>query len=164
MGPNTPFPNTTMSKHPLLGQPAPALSLPNSEGTTYEYKPGAQGKPSAIFFYPKAGACSQLPTSCFGVLPWGLRRYLRLHERSVRISRCARWYVASICKDVDERVVPNPLTENVDFKDSGITVVGISGDSVPAIKSFVAQHSVTVGAQITFLLLLELTMRGSILC
>lgn len=53
-----------MSKHPLLGQPAPALSLPNSEGTTYEYKPGAQGKPSAIFFYPKAGACSRLPTSC----------------------------------------------------------------------------------------------------
>ena len=42
-------------------------------------------------------------------------------------------------------IVTNPFTENVDFKDSGITVVGISADPVPAIKAFVAQHGVTVG-------------------
>jgi peroxiredoxin len=42
------------SKHPLLGQPAPVLSLPNADGSPYELKPG-QGKPMAIFFYPKAG-------------------------------------------------------------------------------------------------------------
>ena len=45
-----------MSKHTLIGQPAPVLSLPNSDGTTYELKPGAEGKPTAVFFYPKAGA------------------------------------------------------------------------------------------------------------
>jgi peroxiredoxin Q/BCP len=93
-----------MSKHSLLGKPAPALSLPNSDGTTYELKPGAQGKPTAVFFYPKAGT--------YG---------------------CTR----EVCAFRDA------LAENVDFKDSGITVVGISADAVPAIKAFVAQHGVT---------------------
>src|SRR5258708_834379 len=103
------------NKHSLLGQPAPALTLPSSDGTTYELKPGAHGKPTAVFFYPKAGACPRLPTSYSGILPWGSHRYLRLHERSVRISRCARWYVASTRRDVDGRdrdVVTNPFTEN----------------------------------------------------
>jgi hypothetical protein len=45
-----------MSKqHALLNQPAPTFSLPNTDGTTYEFKPGATGKPAAVFFYPKAG-------------------------------------------------------------------------------------------------------------
>lgn len=47
-----------MSKHSLLGQPAPTFSLPSADGTTYEFKPGASGKPTAVFFYPKAGAFS----------------------------------------------------------------------------------------------------------
>lgn len=93
-----------MSKHTLLGQPAPALSLPDANGTTYELKPGAQGKPTAVFFYPKAGT--------YG---------------------CTR----EVCAFRDA------LVENVDFKDSGITVVGISADPVPAIKAFVAKHGVT---------------------
>ncbi len=42
----------------------------------------------------------------------------------------------------------NSFIENVDFKDSGITVVGISADGVPAIKAFVAKHDVTVGTRI----------------
>ena len=45
-----------MSKHPLVGQPAPVLSLPNADGTAYELKPGGGGNPTAVFFYPKAGA------------------------------------------------------------------------------------------------------------
>jgi peroxiredoxin Q/BCP len=45
-----------MSNHPLTGQSAPVVSLPNADGTTYELKPGAEGKPTAVFFYPKAGA------------------------------------------------------------------------------------------------------------
>ncbi|KAF8270832.1 peroxiredoxin Q, partial [Lactarius quietus] len=93
-----------MSKHTLLGKSAPTLSLPSADGTTYELKPGANGKPTAVFFYPKANT--------FG---------------------CTR----EVCSFRDA------LTENVDFKDSGITVVGISGDSVPVIKSFVEKHSVT---------------------
>jgi thioredoxin-dependent peroxiredoxin len=44
-----------MSNHPLTGKPAPVLSLPNADGTTYELKPGAEDKPTAVFFYPKAG-------------------------------------------------------------------------------------------------------------
>jgi hypothetical protein len=47
-----------MSNHPLTGKPAPELSLPNADGTTYELKPGAEDKPTAVFFYPKAGAFS----------------------------------------------------------------------------------------------------------
>jgi AhpC/TSA family len=49
-----------MSVHPLLGKPIPTLSLPNAEGSTYELKP-VQGKPMAIFFYPKAGTLSCSP-------------------------------------------------------------------------------------------------------
>ena len=49
------LPQATMSNHPLIGKPAPVLSLPNADGTTYELKPGADGKPTAVFFYPKAG-------------------------------------------------------------------------------------------------------------
>ena len=60
------------SKHPLIGKPAPVLSLPNADGTTYELKPGAEGKPTAVFFYPKAGAfpCSLLTRSVCH-LTWG---------------------------------------------------------------------------------------------
>ncbi|KAI9443265.1 thioredoxin-like protein [Lactarius indigo] len=90
--------------HPLLGQPAPALSLPNADGTTYDFKPGTQGKPAAVFFYPKADT--------YG---------------------CTR----EVCSFRDA------LVENVDFKDSGITVVGISADPVPAIKAFVEKYNVT---------------------
>jgi thioredoxin-dependent peroxiredoxin len=42
-------------KHPLIGQPAPVVSLPNADGTTYEIKAGTEGKPMAVFFYPAAG-------------------------------------------------------------------------------------------------------------
>ena len=62
-----PYSSTTMSKHALLGQPAPVLSLPNADGTAYELKPGAEGKPTAVFFYPKAGAFT-LSTAKFTVL------------------------------------------------------------------------------------------------
>jgi hypothetical protein len=55
---------TTMSSkqqvHPLLDKLAPTLSLPNADGSTYELKPG-QGKPMAIFFYPKAGTFPWYP-------------------------------------------------------------------------------------------------------
>ena len=60
----------------------------------------------------------------------------------------------------------NRFTENVDFKDSGINVVGISGDPVPAIKTFVEKHGVTVGAQMIDRLSYRpgLTTRDSIRC
>lgn len=45
-----------MPNHTLLGQPAPALSLPNADGATYELRPGADGKPTVVFFYPQASA------------------------------------------------------------------------------------------------------------
>jgi len=59
-------------KHPLVGQPAPVVSLPNADGTTYELKPGAQGKPTAVFFYPQAGAfpCQRVDTPCLVI--WGI--------------------------------------------------------------------------------------------
>jgi hypothetical protein len=34
--------------------------------------------------------------------------------------------------------------EKVEFKDTGVTVVGISADPVPAIKDFATKHNVTV--------------------
>jgi peroxiredoxin Q/BCP len=133
-----------MSKHPLLGQTAPTLSLPNADGTTYEFKPGASGKPAAVFFYPKAGAfsgqfvtlvsyrgdhtdtygCTKEVCGFRDAMNGTLRRRARTHD--------------------NRDVVTNWFTEQVDFKDSGITLVGISGDPVPAIKAFSEKYSVTV--------------------
>ncbi|KAH9969648.1 peroxiredoxin Q [Russula dissimulans] len=93
-----------MSKHSLIGKPAPALSLPNADGTTYEYKPGVDGKPTAIFFYPAAGT--------YG---------------------CTR----EVCSFRDA------LNEKVEFKDSGIHVIGIAPDPIAAVKSFATQYNVT---------------------
>jgi len=91
-------------KHSLLGQPAPAISLPNADGTTYEFKPGGQGKPTAVFFYPAADT--------YG---------------------CTR----EVCSFRDA------LTEKVEFKDSGITIVGIAPDPIAAVKTFAAKYNVT---------------------
>ncbi|ETW81767.1 atypical 2-cysteine peroxiredoxin [Heterobasidion irregulare TC 32-1] len=44
-----------MAKHPLVGKPAPSLSLFNNKGETYNFTPGTQGAPVALFFFPKAG-------------------------------------------------------------------------------------------------------------
>jgi|SRR5712671_1535713 len=86
--------STTMSKHQLVGKPAPALSLPNADGTTFDYKPGADGKPTAIFFYPAAGP---FPCLSFVVTPrfisWEIHRHLWLHKRSLQFPGCAHWYV-----------------------------------------------------------------------
>ena len=41
--------------HPLVGKPAPAISLPAADGETYTLTPGAKGVPVALFFYPKSG-------------------------------------------------------------------------------------------------------------
>ncbi|KAI0269884.1 peroxiredoxin Q [Gloeopeniophorella convolvens] len=93
-----------MSDHPLFGQSAPAFSLPNADGTTYEFKPGTQSVPVAVFFYPKAGSLG-----------------------------CTK----EVCSFRDA------LNEKIEFKDSGIVVIGISPDSVATLKSFVAKHNVT---------------------
>jgi len=97
-------PTMSKSKHPLVGKPAPALSLPNADGTTFDYKPGTDGKPTAIFFYPAAGT--------YG---------------------CTR----EVCSFGDA------LTEKVEFKDSGIHVIGIAPDPVAAVKAFATQYDVT---------------------
>ena len=41
--------------HPLIGKPAPAISLPGADGETYTLTPGEKGVPIALFFYPKSG-------------------------------------------------------------------------------------------------------------
>jgi hypothetical protein len=93
---------TTMSNHPLTGKPAPVLSLPNADGTTYELKPGAEGKPTAVFFYPKAGAYP-LSTSSFRLsVTSALHRYLWLHERSLRFPGCAQWSALTTHDEVRE--------------------------------------------------------------
>ena len=41
--------------HPLLNQKAPTLTLPDANGEPFELKPGKDGVPTAIFFYPTSG-------------------------------------------------------------------------------------------------------------
>ena len=50
--------------HPLVDKTAPALSLPNYDGQTYNFTPGSIGLPTALFFYPKSGQSQEL-TSYF---------------------------------------------------------------------------------------------------
>lgn len=44
-----------MPRNPLVGKGAPAVSLPNYDGQTYDLTPGKNGVPIALFFYPKSG-------------------------------------------------------------------------------------------------------------
>lgn len=41
--------------HPLIGKKAPEVTLPDANGEPYDLKPGASGRPLALFFYPAAG-------------------------------------------------------------------------------------------------------------
>ncbi|KAI0076767.1 peroxiredoxin Q [Panus rudis PR-1116 ss-1] len=50
--------------HPLIGQPAPPLSLPDTTGETYNLTPGQNGAPIALFFYPKAGTYGCTKEAC----------------------------------------------------------------------------------------------------
>jgi hypothetical protein len=45
-------PLTTMSKHPLINKPAPTVTLPDSNGESFTFTPGQQGKPAIVFFVP----------------------------------------------------------------------------------------------------------------
>ena len=44
-----------MGKHNLKGQAAPAITLPNFDGTDYTFTPGQNGRPTVLFFYPESG-------------------------------------------------------------------------------------------------------------
>lgn len=50
--------------HPLVGKPAPPLSLPNANGDIYTMTPGANGAPIALFFYPEAGSFGCTKEAC----------------------------------------------------------------------------------------------------
>ncbi|EIW59195.1 peroxiredoxin Q [Trametes versicolor FP-101664 SS1] len=53
-----------MARHPLIGQPAPPLSLPGADGETYTLTPGEKGVPVALFFYPKSGSFGCTKEAC----------------------------------------------------------------------------------------------------
>lgn len=48
--------------HPLIGKPAPALTLLNHDGETHTMTPGATGVPIALFFYPESGTTIARPS------------------------------------------------------------------------------------------------------
>ncbi|EIW81373.1 thioredoxin-like protein [Coniophora puteana RWD-64-598 SS2] len=52
-----------MAPHPLVGKAAPSFAIPDSDGNTYEFKPG-QGKPIALFFYPESGSYGCTREAC----------------------------------------------------------------------------------------------------
>jgi len=51
-----------MAPHPLIGNPAPSLSLTNYNGDRYDFRPGK--RPVALFFYPKAGSYGCVREAC----------------------------------------------------------------------------------------------------
>ncbi|OCH91855.1 AhpC-TSA-domain-containing protein [Obba rivulosa] len=52
------------SSHPLVGKPAPAISLPDANGNTFTVTPGANGVPIVLFFYPKSGSFGCTKEAC----------------------------------------------------------------------------------------------------
>ncbi|KAJ3555616.1 hypothetical protein NM688_g2474 [Phlebia brevispora] len=53
-----------MTRSPLVGKPAPALSLPDANGETYDLTPESAGVPIALFFYPKSGSYGCTREAC----------------------------------------------------------------------------------------------------
>ncbi|KAI0335844.1 AhpC-TSA-domain-containing protein [Cubamyces sp. BRFM 1775] len=53
-----------MARHPLIGQPAPPVSLPGADGETYTLTPSEKGVPIALFFYPKSGSFGCTKEAC----------------------------------------------------------------------------------------------------
>ncbi|KAI0372227.1 peroxiredoxin Q [Pilatotrama ljubarskyi] len=53
-----------MARHPLIGKPAPPISLPGADGETYTLTPGEKGVPVALFFYPKSGSFGCTKEAC----------------------------------------------------------------------------------------------------
>lgn len=49
--------------HALVGQPAPSITLPDSNGETFTLTPGS-GVPIALFFYPKSGTYGCTKEAC----------------------------------------------------------------------------------------------------
>lgn len=51
----------TQGAQDLVGKPAPSFTLPNYDGESFEFKPGASGLPTALLFYPESGSygCTQ---------------------------------------------------------------------------------------------------------
>ncbi|KAI0051104.1 peroxiredoxin Q [Auriscalpium vulgare] len=92
-----------MVQNTLVGQPAPALSLKNYDGSTYEF-PGTSGRPIALFFFPRAGS--------YG---------------------CTK----EVCSFRDA------LVDQATFKNSNVTIVGVSPDTPEDLKAFAAKQNVT---------------------
>ncbi|KAF8158391.1 peroxiredoxin Q [Crassisporium funariophilum] len=53
-----------MSYQSLIGKPAPTIMLPNYDGEAFEFKPGEQGTPSVLFFYPESGSYGCTKQAC----------------------------------------------------------------------------------------------------
>ena len=50
--------------HPLIGKPAPVLTLLNYDGETHTVTPGANGVPIALFFYHESGTIARPSDLC----------------------------------------------------------------------------------------------------
>jgi len=50
--------------HPLIGKQAPEITLLDANSEPYDLKPGANGKPLVVFFYPAAGTYGCTREAC----------------------------------------------------------------------------------------------------
>ncbi|KAJ2919192.1 hypothetical protein MD484_g1239, partial [Candolleomyces efflorescens] len=105
----------------LIGKPAPAFTLPNFDGTSFEYKPGASGLPTALLFYPQSGSygCTQQICSF----------------RDAVIGEGESMIEARV-----ETNSKNPGAEKTTFKPETAQVIAISPDPVEKQKQFVEKE------------------------
>ncbi|TFK27722.1 AhpC-TSA-domain-containing protein [Coprinopsis marcescibilis] len=48
----------------LIGKQAPSFSLPNHDGSNFDFKPGEDSRPVALFFYPESGSYGCTRQAC----------------------------------------------------------------------------------------------------
>jgi len=53
-----------MAPHALVGKQAPSFSIPDHTGELYTFKPGSNGEPTALFFYPSSGSYGCTKEAC----------------------------------------------------------------------------------------------------
>lgn len=138
-----------MGYEQLVGKPAPPFTLKNYDGQDYEVKPGANGVPIVLIFYPAA----RMPplSECPMNSPTQLQTLL---DALLKHARCAMpLLVCYFChSDQIEHHPKSPpfffLSEKDRWGPETVQLVGVSKSSVEDQKSFVEKYNLTVRTQV----------------
>lgn len=134
-----------MAPHPLVNQPAPPLSLPDSNGDIFSFTPGTSGVPCALLFYPQSGMAKTCPSTTLSIKCRTSQDLTAAHSKHVNSEM--HWQVCLMIPLAGwtQEDSPHICTAEKDlFKRSKVQVVGVSPDAVDKQKVFVDKQKLTV--------------------